>query len=132
MVYRIQNSFTLSADHRQLWTEVSSYLRDSVVGYLIGVLAHLVDPPLHVLGGPGQHVSYQLLLVQPRQGRSELDGRGRGGQRLQPRHRGQGGGGGRGHAHPGAGLGAVNTGPRPGVWTLAGGHRQPNLSRYRH
>ena len=39
-----------------------------MVGDLVGVLAHLVDAPLHLFRGPGQHVADQLLLVEPGQG----------------------------------------------------------------
>ena len=35
-----------------------------MVGDLIGILPDLVDAPLHVLGGPREHVSDQLLLVE--------------------------------------------------------------------
>ena len=55
----------------------SGYLGDSVVGYCVGVLAHLVDSSLHLLSRPGQYVAYQLFSVEAGERRRELDSRGR-------------------------------------------------------
>ena len=72
-----------------------AYLGDGVVGNLVGVLANLVDDSLHRLCWPGEDVTcnkdywvtsgtlitghklltYQLLLVEPREGGRQLDGR---------------------------------------------------------
>ena len=51
----------------------SGYLGDSVVGYGVGVLAHLVDGSLHLLSRPGQYVADQLFSVETGERRSELD-----------------------------------------------------------
>ena len=50
-----------------------AYLGDGVVGYCVGVLAHLVDGSLHLFSRPGQYVAYQLLSVEAGERRSELD-----------------------------------------------------------
>ena len=53
------------------------YLGDGVVGYCVGVFAHLVDGSLHLFCRPGQYVAYQLFSVEAGERRRELDSRGR-------------------------------------------------------
>lgn len=70
----LQCGLDLGQSHqRPRHLEVCRHLGDGVVGYCVGVLAHLVDGSLHLLSRPGQDVAYQLLSVEAGERRSQLD-----------------------------------------------------------